>query len=440
MIKGLRLKFICINMIIVTLMLCVIFGLTLNLTHSAMEEDSLEILRSAVAPDKAKQNGVAPAEGDKKVKQPKETETVSATEKDGRPAEGSDKKENGGRREDKKGRFPTFTLQYDSNGYLLAQGSDMYDLTDTVYLQEILENAKAMNCEHGVLKTEALRFLRVEQPGVCVYVFTDISGETEALHSMVLHELLIGAIAFVAFLFISIFLSRWAAKPVERAWEQQQQFIADASHELKTPLTVILTNAELMWDNELEPAEQKQCVGNVLEMSRRMRVLTEEMLNLARAENAQEELMDQLCPMDRLIDDAVLSFEALLFEQGLELEAELAQEIRVKGNETQLRQLVEILLDNARKYSLPGKVELSLQKHNNRSCLISLSNPAEPMSEEDLKHLCERFYRADQARSSDGSFGLGLSIAEGIVRRHKGSISATYNDGKLSFNIQLPTA
>ena len=432
-------------MIIVTLMLCVIFGLTLNLTRSAMEEDSLEILRSAVVPDKEKLDGAAPLDGGKKGKQPKEgsaaTEEGGSQGQEAFSSEGKGERPgNGGEKNDRKGRAPTFTLQYNAEGELLAQGSDMYDLTDLSYLQGVLEKAKAMNMEYGVLKVEELRFLRVEQPGARVYVFADISGETEALHSMVLHELLIGGIAFVAFLFISIFLSRWAAKPVERAWEQQQQFIADASHELKTPLTVILTNAELMWDNELEPAEQRQCVENVLEMSRRMRILTEEMLNLARAENAQEELMDQLCPMDRLIDDAVLPFEALFFEQGLELEAELAREITVKGNETQLRQLVEILLDNARKYSLPGKVELSLQKHNNRSCLISLSNPAEPMSEEDLKHLFERFYRADQARSSDGSFGLGLSIAEGIVRRHKGSISATYNDGRLTFTIQLPTA
>ena len=440
MIKGLRLKFICINMIIVTLMLCVIFGLTLDLTRSAMEEDSLAILRSAVTPDKEKQAGTAPVDGGKKGRQPKDAEDASATDKGGLPADGSEKKEDGGKKEDKKGRSPTFTLQYDADGELLAQGSDMYDLTDPAYLQEILERATAMNCEYGVLKTDELRFLRVVQPGANVYVFTDISGETESLNSMLLHAVIIGALAFVAFLFISIFLSRWAARPVERAWEQQQQFIADASHELKTPLTVILTNAELMWDNELEPAEQRRCVGNVLDMSHRMRIMTEEMLHLARAENAQEELLDQLCPMDRIIDDAVLSFEALFFEQGLELEAELAQEITVKGNETQLRQLVEILLDNARKYSLPGKVELRLQKHNNRSCFMSLSNPAEPMSEEALKHLFERFYRGDKARSSDGSFGLGLSIAEGIVHRHKGSISATYNDGRLTFAIQLPTA
>ena len=427
-------------MLIVTMMLCVIFGLTLNLTRSAMEEDSLELLRSAVSTEKEKQPGP-------KDKQPKTTDNTSPTEATAETGKGSDRGENSEKRPEKKEekreeklRLPTFTLHYSRTGELVATGSDFYDLTNPEYLQELLDIAKATGKEYGVLKAYDLRFLRTQQTGTELFVFADISSETSTMQNLIVDVLAISGIAFVAFLIISIFLSRWAVKPVERAWDQQQQFIADASHELKTPLTVIMTNAELMWDNDLEATEQRQCVGHVLDMSRRMRILTEEMLNLARAENAQKKLMDEQCSMDRIVDDAALAFEALLFEQGLELEADLAPDLSVKGNETQLRQLVDILLDNVRKYSLPGQVLLRLRKNGSRSCTLSISNPSDPIGEEELKHLFERFYRVDKARSSDGSFGLGLAIAKGIVRRHRGSISASYAEGRLTFTIQLPTA
>lgn len=448
MIKGVRLKFICVNMLIVTLMLCVIFGLTLNLTRSAMEEEGLVLLRTAVSQEKEKQSAT-PSDSGRKDKLPKPSDNTASTEPTASKNSGmADNEEHHGtapakkqeRRENSTLRLPTFTLQYSKTGELQAQGSDFYDLTDSAYLKQILDEAKATGEEYGVMKSYELRFLRTRQNGVDVFVFADISSETSTMQNLIVDMLIISAIAFVAFLIISIFLSRWAVTPVERAWDQQQQFIADASHELKTPLTVILTNAELMWDNELEAEEQRQCVGNVLDMSRRMRSLTEEMLHLARAESAQKELMDQQCDLHRIVDDAVLAFEVLFYEQGLELEADIAQDLKVKGNETQLRMMVEILLDNARKYSLPGQVQLSLKKHNSRSCILSLSNPSEPITQEELKHLFERFYRVDKARSSDGSFGLGLSIAEGIVHRHRGTISASCAEGRLTFTIQLPTA
>ena len=443
MIKRLRLKFICINMILVTLVLCLIVGLILNMTYSSMEEEGLELLQTAVYPDKDKQTGNG--DGGKKDKPKNESKTEAETTSSSKSSNSPGKSPRGDgpeRKEDKeeKLRLPTFTLQYDQEGTPVAKGSDFYDLSDPLYLQEIMNAAERTGKEYGILKAYNLRFLYTEQTGEALYVFADMSNEIATMQHLIVDVMLISVIAFLVFLLLSVFLSRWAVKPVEKAWSQQQQFIADASHELKTPLTVILTNAELMWDNELEPDWQRQCVGNVLDMSRRMRILTEEMLNLARGENMQEELMEEQVPLDRILDDAALSFEALFFEQGLELETELAQDICVKGNETQLRQLAEILLDNAQKYALPGVVELKLVKNGSRNCVLTVSNPAEPVSKEELEHLFERFYRIDKARNSDGSFGLGLSIAEGIVRRHRGNITASYADNRLTFTVQLPTA
>ncbi|MBR6824993.1 MAG: hypothetical protein IKM59_00415, partial [Oscillospiraceae bacterium] len=248
MIKKLRRKFIWIIMLIVAFMIFVIMGLTLDMTRTSLEEESLSVLRSAGFQDKKepKPNG----EG----KEPKpmttltgQGGTVEGAETSGqtdngegetlapplsqRPANGPTGKENRGDKDQKNTRTPTFTLRYSDTGELIAEGSDVYDLTDTAYLEELLAHAKEKGTEYGILWYPELRFLRMDPQG-STYGFVDISSEFSTLQNLVLDSLLIGAGVFVAFLVLSIFLSRWAVKPVERAWNQQQQFVADASHEL----------------------------------------------------------------------------------------------------------------------------------------------------------------------------------------------------------------
>ncbi|MBP3413426.1 MAG: HAMP domain-containing histidine kinase [Oscillospiraceae bacterium] len=444
MIKQLRRKFICINMLIVTLMLCVILGLMLDMTKNGLVEDSLDTLRSVINPDKKEHQRVEESK-EKKPLKPSEssTESTSVSTTEGgyastqKPAEEPPFPDEGkGDKGQKNARMPTFTLSYNEAGTLTAMGSDFYDLSNTAYLQSLMDAAVADGEEYGELTEQSLRYLRNNMQGS--YSFMDISSEQSTMRNLLIDCMLIGFLAFSGFLILSIFLARWAIKPVERSWTQQQQFIADASHELKTPLTVILTNAELLKDPQTPEEEREQCVDNVLDMSHRMRTLTEEMLTLARADNVQKEMMTQSCPLSELMEDSVLSFEVLFFEKGLELCSELEPGLSVKGNETQLRQLIDILLDNARKYSLPGEVLLKLKKHSCKSCEISLSNPAAPMDQEELSRLFERFYRVDQARTSSGSYGLGLSIAQGIVNRHHGSIKAAYQDGSITFTVRLP--
>ncbi len=427
MIKKLRIKFVCINMLFVFLMLCVIFGLTLSLTHKNMEAENLNLLRSVMPPDKkeeGKQN-----HGNKSLNEENKIPKQEKPEKTG----GKEEKEMGNTHK------PTFTLSYDEKGNLVALGSDYYDLSDTAKMEEIYQAALSMNVESAILEDYSLRFLRNNAPDANSFTFTDIRNELTTIRNLIRDCLIIGAIALVAFLLISIALSFWAIKPVERAWVQQRQFIADASHELKTPLTVIMTNAELMLDPNIQEEKREQCASNVLDMSRRMRGLTEEMLTLARADNAREGLMTEICSLPELLEDSLLTFEALFFERGLILNSDVDTGFSVKGNETQLRQLIEILLDNARKYSKEGEVCLSLKKSGGRHCLLTISNPADPIEEEDLKHIFDRFYRIDPARSASNSYGLGLSIAKGIVERHHGSIRADYKDGRIFFEVRLPT-
>ena len=441
MIRKLRRKFVCINMLIVALMLFAILGMTINMTKSRLEEESLDTLRASIVPDKKDHHSEGMGKEEKGQK-PGFAPGSDAEPTESRPAgqKPSNDVPHKGAKDNREGdhvRMPTFTLSRSDAGTLVAEGSDFYDLSDTAYLETLISGAQNKETEYGVLWSESLRFLRNDTEGNC-YSFMDISSEQATIWNLFLDCILIGFVAFMGFLFLSILLARWAIKPVETAWTQQQQFIADASHELKTPLTVIITEAELLSDPGTPEGTRTQCTANILETSHRMRSLTEEMLTLARAENAQQELMESSCSLSELLEDSVLSFEPLFFEKGLVLQEDIEEGIFVKGNETQLRQLGDILLDNAQKYSLPGTSTLTLKKLSHKLCELTLSNPTQPMTKEDLDHLFDRFYRADRARTATGSYGLGLSIAHSIVHRHRGTIKAEPQDDTITFRIRLP--
>ena len=403
----------------------------------------MEALYEAYDPNKKDHGGKGP-KGEFSSTIGTEVPTELGTGKGTAPAQDNTQKDASGKKEDggkakRDSKMPTFTLYYETDGNLVAVGSDFYDLTDTAYLEEVLYLARDKGTETGVLRTLSLRFLKIKDMDMA-YSFVDISNDQSTLWNLFLDSVLVGFIAFFGFLILSMFLARQVVKPMEKAWNQQQQFVADASHELKTPLTVIITGAELLENPELPEATRKQCVDNILETSQRMRSLTEEMLNLARADHVQKELLQESCDLSDLLEDSVMTFEPLFFERGLELEAQIDPGITVKGNQTQLRQLGELLLDNGQKYSLPGKTILTLKKQGFRSCELEVSNPASLMSEEELEKLFERFYRADPVRTASGSYGLGLAIARGIVQRHGGTIQAEQKEDRIFFTVKLPIA
>ena len=214
--------------------------------------------------------------------------------------------------------------------------------------------------------------------------------------------------------------------------------MADASHELKTPLTVILTNAELLQSPDYTPEEKHRFAGGILSMSHQMRGLVESLLELARVDNGAIRTAMAQQDLSRLVSDCVLLFEPLFFEAGLILESRVEDGISLKGSETHLRQVVDVLLDNASKYSTPGghtRVEL---KHQHGHALLTVSNPGPEISREDRKNIFKRFYRADKARSMNHSYGLGLSIAESIVTEHGGKIWADSAGGINTFFVLLP--
>ncbi len=185
---------------------------------------------------------------------------------------------------------------------------------------------------------------------------------------------------------------------MDTAWQKQRQFVSDASHELKTPLAVIMTNAELLQSADSTGADRRQFSESILTISRQMRALVEWLLELARVESGEKRA--ELIPLDfsQLTERALLPFEPLFFEKELTLASEIQPEITVAGNAQQLSQLLGILLDNAQKYALPqSEVRLSLRAVNSRRCCLSVSNAAEEISPEQLENLFTRFYRVDSA-------------------------------------------
>ena len=335
-------------------------------------------------------------------------------------------------------RLPFFIIQVNRKGNLVAASGDYFDLSDQQFLQQIADAALAFGKETGELKEHNLRFLSSTSPRGYTIVFSDTTTEDSTMEHLFYSCLMVFIVAMSVFLGISILLSHWVIKPVETAWNQQRQFVADASHELKTPLSVIMANAELMQGCESPETERQQYAQNILTMTYQMRSLVENMLEMARVDNGT--LKIQFAPVDftELVSNAVLSFQLLLEEKNLGLDSFLADNITIQGSEQHLYQVLDVLLDNAMKYSDPNSSVHVALTGSGRACTLSVASSGELISDEDLKNIFKRFYRIDKARTMNGSYGLGLPIAEAIVTAHKGKIWAESKDGRNTFFVQFP--
>lgn len=394
--KKLRVRFVCITMTITTVMLWVILGLVIHFTGLALEDQSLRMMR-----------GTPPMHGP----HGKEPEEI---------------------------RLPAFSVTVDREGNTeISRGYE--SLVETSQIPELLELVKAEDKQTGILKDYSLRYWKSPSPGGERIVFADITNEQAAIQNLVQTCIVIGIVGFFLFLGLSILLAKWAIRPVELAWQQQKQFVADASHELKTPLTVIMTNAELLQEPVYTEQERRQFAESILSMTQQMRGLVLGLLELARVDNGAVKTAMTKVDLSALISDGLLPFEPLFFEKGLPLVEHIEDEIRVQGSETHLHQVLDILLDNAMKYSGPtGQVEVRL-KRQGIYCVLSVASPGDTLSRQELKDIFKRFYRVDKVRSRSGSYGLGLSIASSIVEEHRGRIWAESENGVNTFHVLLPT-
>ncbi len=247
--------------------------------------------------------------------------------------------------------------------------------------------------------------------------------------------------ALVLIFFVASFLANWALRPVERAWKLQKQFIGDASHELKTPLTVILANLKILKRDESLTAEQSKWVDNTNDEAIRMKDLVEEMLYLARGDIENNKFNGTDVNFSELVEEVLLTFESLAFEKGLSLMYDnIEEDIYCVGDKQQLKRMLIILVDNAVKYSDPGNdINVYLYK-NDKKIFFKITSIGEVIKAENAKKIFERFIRESEsrARNSVGGYGLGLSIAKNIVENHKGKIKwEPYDDIGNSFIVEL---
>lgn len=419
MLRQLRRKFILINMLFVSLVLVIVVGFQIAAAWQQVEQETDSALRLALQWGDSGPDRWFIGPRDQMFQPEQEGETMEQISM-----------------------VPAFCVVLDGNGEVVSvQEGYNVEVSDAV-LEEAVAAAAAAEADRGNLTELNLRYLRDEENGGLRIAFADLSWSDTTMRQQVLNAVLVLAAALVGFFLISLFLSRWALKPVERSWQQQQQFVADASHELKTPLTVLLADANILLAHPDDTiGSQRKWVEYIQDEAARMKGLVEDLLFLARSDSAADRDRERLpVALSDLCWSSLLSFEPVAFERGAELRDRVDPDIVVRGDQEQLRRLVTILLDNACKYCGPGgTVTLTLTRSGERAAL-SVHNTGEPIAPEALPHLFERFYRADSARDqSSGGYGLGLAIAASIAEQHHGKISAeSAPETGTTFLVTLP--
>ena len=278
-----------------------------------------------------------------------------------------------------------------------------------------------------------LAFYKVDKGGYILVAFMDNTVINESAMTLLRYTLIFGGVAMVAFFFLSVYLARKIVNPLEESYQKQKQFISDAGHELKTPVSVVNANAELL-SRELG---DNQWLQNIQHENERMGMLVGQLLDLARTENVTPQM--EHINFSRLVAGEALPFESVAFEKGLTLNSNITNDIGVIGNSTQLKQIVSILLDNAIRHSKgQGEVRLTLTKEHGLAKL-SVINKGDEIPEEQREQIFERFYRVDTARNGeDKHYGLGLAIAKAIATSHKGCIEVLCYHGFVEFKVQIP--
>ena len=323
-----------------------------------------------------------------------------------------------------------YSVALDENDTVLAVDDgdkEVYSEEElTGIAKEILSEGKASG------KTDHLIYIVSQRPGYTLVAFMDNTVAEGSMGTLLRNFLIVGGVAMILLFFISLVISNRIVRPLEQSDRKQKQFISDASHELKTPIAVISTNAELLageiGDNEW--------LANIRYENERMGTLVKQLLDLSQAENA-EVPMEQV-DFSRLVAGEVLAFEALAFDNGRQIRSDLDEGIVVTGNRIQLTQLISVLIDNAIRHSTGAEILVSLKRRGHQA-VLDVINDGDEIPREKMEHLFDRFYRVDEARNSEGQhYGLGLSIAKAAAEKHGGSIRVSCPDGKVLFSVSLP--
>lgn len=331
-------------------------------------------------------------------------------------------------------RFFSVVLNEDGNMVTVDTGkiASVDTTTAMEYAQTVWETGKTS----GFINSYRYLVCETGRDSEVRIVFLDRERELSNFNNLVITGLGVSALGLGAVLVLMIVLSARITKPFAENYEKQKRFITDAGHELKTPLTIIDADAEVL---EMDLGEN-EWLSDIQSQSKRLAGLTNDLILLSRMEEKSTKSLMVEFPFSDLVEETVNTFHALAKTQNKTLVSEIAPMLSVYGDEKALNRLVTILLDNAVKYSKEnGRILVRLEKEK-KKIRLSVYNTTESISRENLEHLFDRFYRADRSRNSrTGGYGLGLSIAAATVEAHKGKITAATEDEKsLMITVTLP--
>lgn len=339
--------------------------------------------------------------------------------------------------------MPIAIGKVDANGKVSVAQNQIYYLSEAELIT-ILGNLSTSGQDSGLTSQYDLRYRsRVGEDGSVTYFFSDTLMERKSLNAQVLYSCIIGVGAIGLFFFVSMLLSRWMVKPVERAWEKQRQFVADASHELKTPLTVVLSNTDMMIASHTVTDEKNLMrLENIQAEAQRMKGLVENLLTLARSDSKPVLLTREPVNFSFVVNSVTLTLEPTVYDLGRTMDCQTEENLTVTGDADKLRQLAEILMDNACKYGNIGSpIRVRMNAVGKKELQLSVASEGAPLPPEECKNIFERFYRSDKSRGQEKGYGLGLAIAQSIVAEHGGRIWAQSDGVKVNtFYVRLPCA
>lgn len=425
MIKKLRTRFIRIAMLSVAAVM-LLLTLILNGANFLSTNADLNEMLTRIAEN----HGTLPAPADEPSPAPTGEDETPPEPKDAAPLRPNE------RRNDPFGpeaAFSTrfFVLRCDAGGALLSAELDRIAAVTEDSAADYL--AAALRYGEGYGFTGDYKFLVTADGEGYMAVFLDCYQEMRALRLVLGWSLAADAACILLVLLLVLLLSRRAIDPVVRSAEQQKQFITDASHELKTPITVIATSLKVL---EMETGKQKW-IDKAMAQTEKLTSLVNSLVTLSRMDEEDSPLRMEEFPVSDAVRETAETFVDFAASKGHELRLSITDGLTYRSDEYAVRQLVSILLDNAVKYALPDSpIEFSLEKAK-RGVVLRSSNACEDVAPENAQKLFDRFYRADQSRSSGSGFGIGLSIARSIAEGHHGSIRAIVDDGKITFTAEL---
>lgn len=277
--------------------------------------------------------------------------------------------------------------------------------------------------------------VRILKSGNTVYIFVNNKEALQNSKQFFIVSIFIFLLSVIVFTIISYYLSRWMIKPSEKAIKNQKIFVANISHDLKTPITIIRANADLI-ENEVK---NKKSIKYIQQETEKLNHLVNEMLTLTRIDNTISKENFKSFNFGDSLFDVVLPFESIAYEKGIRFNINIDESTTYFGDENNIQKLAEILIDNAMSYTAKGGIVDVDAYENSKAVTLSVTNTGEPISDEKKVEIFDRFYRESKSRESTGNhYGLGLSIANTIVKKHNGKISIESKNGKNTFTVILP--